>query len=334
MTDKEWKSLAIKTAVFSVIAIVVCIVRAATKPIIIEGTAEARESARGQIDDEPLDSMYDALVLDMDELESPADGADLIVPLPAGISSEDVRTENHYLSHQLWIVMRSSRADYSGDDFRVSAVPEKVREGVYLRVERSECSLRFGLTGLYEPVTSLEDGALRIKLVSPGEVYEHVLLIDPGETDGESDIPLMVANEAARRLSAREGIMVYVTRAGEHRDEDLSITMLRETGADLCISLSVDKSLNSAISAQYNETWYLRNYSNARFAADLLEGVAGATGYVMISSDGVGRSEPFLAASTVPTAALILPDTDGTDASVAAAGIEAAVLKARGLDGK
>ena len=329
MTDKEWKSLAIKTAVFSVIAMAVCLVRAATKPIIIEGTAEARENSRGQIEDEALDSMYDAQVLDMAGMEASAGGADLIVPLPAGISSEDVRTENHYLSHQLWVIMRSSRADYSKSDLKVSAVSEKVREGVYLRVERSECSLRFGLTGLYEPVASLEDGALRIKLLSPGEVYEHVLLIDPDEVSGDDDIPLLAANEAARRLSERDGIMVYVTRAGRHRDEDMSIAMLRDTGADLCIKLSMDEGRTSGVSAEYNETWYLRRYTNARFAADLLEGIAGATGCDIISSTGTGRSEPILAASPVPSAGLILPESgDEGYIDAVAAGIENAVLRA------
>ncbi len=331
MTDKEWKSLAIKTAVFSVIAMAVCLVRAATKPIIIEGTAEARESSRGQTDDEALDSMYDALVLDMADIDAASGGADLVVPLPVGISSEDVRTENHYLSHQLWIIMRSSRADYSKSELRVSAVSSKVREGVYLRTERSECSLRFGLTGLYEPVASLEDGALKIRLQSPGEVYEHVLLIDPGEVSGEDDIPLLAANEAARRLSGRDGIMVYVTRAGRHRDEDMSITMLRDTGADLCIKLSVDEGRTSGVSAEYNETWYLRRYTNARFAADLLEGVAGATGCEMISSTGTGRSEPILAASSVPAAGLILSESsDEGYIDAVAAGIENAVMKAWG----
>ena len=251
----------------------------------------------------------DSKVLDLAS-PAPGDTTDLTIPLPMGIRSEDVRAENHYLSHQLWITLRTTRGSYDKSGTIITANPEKIREAVYVRGGRSELTLRFGLTGFYEPMTELAEGTLRVQLLPPAEIYRHVVLVDPESGNAEEqDIVTAAAQALVMRYADNTDTRVYLTRAG---GEEQNQTLLKTADADCYIRIRTGD--QPGLQIGYNETWYLRKYNNARFAYELTEAIVRSTGCPSIGTVPVGMEDPVLAAVTVPAAVITLGDpSDSAD---------------------
>ncbi|MBR5115934.1 MAG: hypothetical protein IK096_02615 [Lachnospiraceae bacterium] len=338
MEAPDLKRVAVLTGIFSVIALTVCLWRAATKPVVIVDAAEVEEQIAEEKPEEAFQpEVNDTLLLSLQPQQDP--DVDLQIPLPAGILSEDIRAENRYLYHQLWITLRTNRMIY--DQMPIAADAEKIREAVCIRTGENEYCLRFGLTGLYEPETRLSDGSLSVKLRLPGEIYPHVILVDPiggpsaadpgvaaAEEDPNQKDPALAAALKLAELFREDGdTQVYLTRQGAEWDEELAPLLLKETEADLCIRLRSDDSGGSdAICAAYNDQWYLRKYSNARFACDLAEEAAIAAGRPVAAIEAVGREDALLAVSTVPSATIGLGQD--VDPALAAEGLHKALKEA------
>ncbi|MCR5674124.1 MAG: hypothetical protein K6G16_00290 [Lachnospiraceae bacterium] len=337
MNEDQLKTVAKLASLFAAAALAACLWRTATKPVMIKGTVQAHEETRTS--DESLEEIWDARVLTL--VPAAGDGDDLIVPLPSGMRAEDVRTENHYLSRQLWVTLRSSRSPYDKDGSEIAVNTEKVREGVSVRSDRNAISLRFGLTGLYEPTVSLADGMLHVRLTAPGETGGHVVLVDPLPQDTETDAgqtgtgsekadpALLTAQDLAARYEGDEHVHVYLTRLGEDWEEERARALLQETGADLCIRIASGETADGdGLFTLYNDTWYLRRYTNAEFARDLTAAVAAAAKLPIAGIEPDGDDSTLLHMCEVPAVTIYLPDGPEDQLSDIAAGLKNATEQA------
>ncbi len=323
MREALLKKTARFAAIYGIIALTVCFWRAATKPVILSGTVQARETVKEQAQQEAEEASEPQVLA----LTDPAPGADcdLEIPLPMGMSSEDVESTNHYLPRQLRITLCTRKGNFEKGEEQILARSDKVREAVYVRMNREEVSLRFALTGLYEPESSLSEGALHIRLCPPGELYDRVILVDPVRPASGEDITLDVAEAFAELYSSSVNTRVYLTRMDEAHSEETVRALLTETEPDLCIRLCTGglpageeetAAGTAGLRAGYNDTWFLRKYDNASFADALAAGMQETSGIRVTDIRPVGLNDPLLAASQVPAAILSLGDpADSADAA-------------------
>ena len=197
-----------------------------------------------------------------------------------------------------------------------SADPGKVHRGMAVRTDRDAISLRFELTGFFEPEMSLIDGMLHVSLRTPKSVFRHVVLVDPAERGSSTtDLSFRVAQALAARFSDDGTTAVYLTRWGNEWDKERTAALLEETEADLFLRLhngshesdtdSVFSSGNS-FTVCYNNNWFMRKYSNAQFARDLSVRIAGASGREVRAILPADSDDPLLASSEVPAAGVYL----------------------------
>ncbi len=317
------KKAAILATIFAAASLSVCLWRAATQPVIISGTVQAQEESP-ELLPEP-DEGHDAEVMTIHPMPADYPGTeDLIISLPPGIGSEGISSENNYLSHLLRITLHTD-SDPHGQ-LTCTAAPDKVHRGILTRAESGELNLYYDLTGLYEPVMSLIDSTLHIRLETPKDLYRHVVLVDPAERgNSTTDISLRAAQALTSLYSENSSTAIYLTRRGDEWSEEQTLTLLQETGADLFLRLHngspVPETTEPSSSADgftvcYNDKWFLRKYSNAEFARDLSVSLAKATGHGVNAILPTGSEDLLLEAPEVPAAAVYLGET-GDSARIA-----------------
>ena len=300
MKNDGLRILARFTGIFAVIALAVCLWRSATKPIAIAVQAQAK-APETQDELSPYEMSTSKAI---DFADAAADGEDISIPLPGGVTSDDIQTENQYLSGQLWINIRGNDRRYEEGASGITANRTKVSECVYITSDPSEYSLRFGLTGVYEPQMSLVDGALHIRLLKPSEVYEHIVLVDPVPASGSlTDLSLKTAEALEILCQDDTKLRIYLTRMGQEYRQETALWLLRETDADFLIRLeTVSSAGEEAFRMIYNGDWYLRRYTNAELSRDLASGVAQATGRMFTELSPDAGDDILLTNAEIPSA--------------------------------
>ncbi|MDE6750492.1 MAG: hypothetical protein K2K21_15750, partial [Lachnospiraceae bacterium] len=112
------------------------------------------------------------------------------IPLHESVKAESVMIENHYMDKELWVSIRQSVTDDIFENFyRTQGVygnREAVSEG-YFESSDGTFWLKFKLNDIYEYHSIFEDSKLYVEFVSPKEVYDRIVVIDPaygGEVTG------------------------------------------------------------------------------------------------------------------------------------------------------
>ena len=200
------------------------------------------------------------------------------IPLEAGTKAENVVVENHYMEKELWVYIQTGRKTFykehkiTGDLTLVEkGICEAQNEGVLLRLSMRE---------VLEYHSTLEEGSLWVDYVSPKELYDRIVVLDPvggGRDPGvtasgcqEKEVALSVARQTAQLMEDRQ-VKVYLTRT-----EDIDVTKEARrqfadwVGADLYleIGLSSDPENTSVygISGEYNDEYYIPEFGNLQWA--------------------------------------------------------------------
>ena len=108
--DGMMKKAAVLAAIFAAVSLTVMLQRAGTRNVIIADAAQAVVQDNGQQHGKTRGTGEFALTL-----KSPATDAvqdTLMIPLPENVDSDDVVIENHYLTRQLWVYIRSHDSRY------------------------------------------------------------------------------------------------------------------------------------------------------------------------------------------------------------------------------
>ena len=235
----------------------------------------------------------------------------LCIPLENGVRAENVTVENHYMERQVWIYIKETSAGFYAKE-AISGNLTGITEGNY-EYAGGTTLIKFTLSDVYECKSILEEGKLYIDFVSPGEVYEKIVVIDAGgggsengATAGamfEKDITLDILKRL-KLLLDNSDIKVYYTRTG---DKDVAIedriALANVTDADMFISIQLNESEDVTLygaEAFYNGQYFTPGFNSVKLA-DLTE----RNVVTQISTRGnglfaAGEEDVLLQAATVP----------------------------------
>lgn len=210
-----------------------------------------------------------------------SDTSYLRIPLPESCSAEDIVIENHYMDKELCVVVNGAEESFYAQN-AISGNREMVSQGTY-ETAKEETRLIFQLTGIFECRTILENNDLYINFLSPREIYDRIVVIDPaygGENTGlsaegllEKDINLGVAQKLKEKLDQTD-IKAYYTRMDDvGPSEDARVELANETRADMYIRIQVDAKEDSALygtTTIYNGDYFIPGFGSVELA-DVLE---------------------------------------------------------------
>ena len=241
------------------------------------------------------------------------------IPLPGSVRVEEVTVENHYMDRELWINIVPKEAEDLDKFYENNSVYGNcgsVLDGHFYMEESGIC-LRFDLADVYEYHSIFEDNTLYVEFVSPKEVYDKIIVIDPAyglEDTGVSidsisakDITLEIAKALKTKLDETD-IKVYYTRMDDSNpDEGDRVRLASATKADMLIRIEVGSNESSkqyGTEAVYNSRFFIPGFGSIELA-DLLErevvtAISGkANGLVE-----AGEEDVVICDATVPAAAI------------------------------
>lgn len=206
----------------------------------------------------------------------------LSIPLESGIKADRVMVENRYMEKELWIyIKKGDRAFYR--EHVISGDIAVVQSGIH-EVQGEDIVLKIQMDNVFEYRSTLEEGHLYVEYLPPGEVYDRIIVIDPGcggdesgfTVDGyaEKELTLEIAGRLKKKLDKTD-IKVYYTRV-----EDIGVTpeeraeIANLISADMFISIGaagdVEAPEKYGISCLYNHLYFIPGLGNPELA-DLLE---------------------------------------------------------------
>ena len=207
------------------------------------------------------------------------------IPMPESVKAEEVVLENHYMDKELWVCISTEQPKNYEAFYREGSVYgncENVTDGRF-ETEKERICLRFALNGVYEYRSIFEDHTLYVEFVSSKEVYEKIIVIDPGyggeeqgiTADGvlSKNITLDIA-KALKTMFDESDIKVYYTRMHDSNPAVADrVELAAATKADMMIRIEVSGDENSKLygtSAVYNSKFFIPGFGNVELA-DLLE---------------------------------------------------------------
>lgn len=247
---------------------------------------------------------------------------DLEIPLPQGVTRNDLLVENHWTTGEIRVHFSHGAAASYLEEV-IHADPDKVLTGTLVPDGADGMVLCFTTDRVYEVTSHYESDALSGKQVlalhftPPQELYDKVVVIDPvgggddaavrqGDLTGK-EIALFIAETVRERLEddlKTTGVKVYTTRSWDEAVSDTArIALSSSVDADLYLRIGVTEDASRAgIAVSYNEVYFARGLNNAAFADMTLRHVAVATGCKAAGLYPAYGSDAVLTALTIPAA--------------------------------
>lgn len=239
----------------------------------------------------------------------------LCIPLPEEIRAEDISVENYYMEKELWVQIRGIPEEFFALE-GISGNVSCISSGLWEYGDRTAC-LKFRLKDLYECESVLEEDGIYIKLVEPKELYDKIIVIDPGhggEDDGiqteklsEKEFTLDIARRIRKKMDATD-IKVYYTRMEDRSmDTESRIWFANAAEADMYISIHLNSDPDPEVYGTemlYNADFFIPEFGSLELS-DLVEREV----VTAISGKGnglfaAGENDHSLCEATVPAVIL------------------------------
>lgn len=247
--------------------------------------------------------------------EDASDTSYLRIPLPEGVKASDITIENYYMDQELWILLDGGESGFY-DENAISGNLEMVSDGIYEKQDKA-LRLRFKLTGIFEYRSILESQELYISFLSPREVYDRIVVIDPacggtntGQTQGElveKEINLAIALKLKEKLDKTD-IKAYYTRVDDvNPAQENRILLANETRADLYIRIELGADEDSGVygtGAVYNEDFFIPGFGSPELARILEEEVVNGVKGKELGLKSAEESDTAIWQALVPAVAL------------------------------
>lgn len=199
------------------------------------------------------------------------------IPLHSSVAAENVTIENHYMDKELWISIQQKRKDDANEEFYRSNGVYGNRDVVidgYFENGEETFWLKFQLNDIYEYSSIFENNNLYIEFMTPKEVYDKIVIIDPAYGDDVSGfITLAIARNLKQKLDETD-IKVYYTRMSDTNPTDESRANLANAArADMLIRIEVGEEDDGKVfgtEAVYNSHFFIPEFGSVELA-DLLE---------------------------------------------------------------
>lgn len=268
-----------KTAAFSVVysiaAIGTILYLSAYKVVTISNVAQ--DEVQGTTLSEDQESDTPSLTFAPGE----SDTSYLRIPLPRECKAEDIVIENHYMDRELCVLVGNAEDSFYEEN-AISGNVDMIEQGNHEPMKNG-IKLRFQLTGIFEYRTILENNDLYISFLSPREMYDRIVVIDPAcgglntgyEAEGlsEKDINLQIAQKLKEKLDKTD-IKAYYTRMDDvNPEEEDRVKLANETKADLYIRIQTAEYEDSSVYGTmtvYNGSYFIPGFGSVELA-DVLE---------------------------------------------------------------
>ena len=162
----------------------------------------------------------------------------ICIPLESGTKAENVVVENHYMEKELWIYIENGRKAFYKER-RITGDLNPVEKGI-CEAQNEGVLLRLSMREVLEYHSTLEEGSLWVDYVSPKELYDRIVVLDPvggGRDPGvtasgcqEKEVALSVARQTAQLMEDRQVNILPVQRISmlRKRQEGSSPTGLEQ----------------------------------------------------------------------------------------------------------
>lgn len=173
-------------------------------------------------------------------------GAQLKIELPPGLTMEDLRISNDYLTQTVFIKIPVESQDYFAD-YQVKGSCDHIAAISYYR-EGKKGVIALSMDQVFELSQDYADGYLYLDFVDPHDIFDKVIVIDAGHGGravgatklgiSEKDINLAIVLELKKLLDEDEKIGVYYTRVNDSNPSlDQRVALANKVQADLFISV-------------------------------------------------------------------------------------------------
>lgn len=283
MQDRLRKMLVVYSLLFFVAAMSIMLYVAGYKVIHIQDVAQDQVVVHEEIDPSESASQNGTDKEQMLRFQTGGEKTNyLCIPLPKGMKAEAVSIENHYMEKQLLISIQGVTQEFYETEGVFGNI-SKVSAG-FFEWEDGIARLKFDLKDIYECKSILDKDHIYIELVAPKEIYDKIIVIDPGHGGGdtglktgsliEKEITLDIAKRVREQLEGTD-IKVYYTRM-----EDVSVSPESRIGianaanADMFISIHLNTdSLDTKVygtETLYNGEFFIPGFGSLELA-DILE---------------------------------------------------------------
>ena len=211
----------------------------------------------------------EAIDEDLSSLGQVEEDKRLALKLPEGVSATDITVKNDYLNKTITLVIPRSSEKYfnerplSGSSLHIEEISTEagpIQGTVEIRTDK-----------VYELACYYTDTTLYIDFVDPHDIYDYIVVIDPGHGGRvpgtvkggyiEKDINLAIALELRAALMKSDlNIGVYCTRTDDtNPDFPERVALANESNADVFVSIHNNsmagkgKSSTKGVEALYNE---------------------------------------------------------------------------------
>ena len=305
------KRAAIGSVIFSIAAMAIILYLSAGKVIVISDVAQDEMQGHMSYLQKEGQSMEQVLSFASGE----ADTSYLRIPLPQECKAENIVIENHYMNQELCIIIDGVDSEFYEDNV-ISGNRDGIIQGSYEKV-KDGIKLKFMLTDIFEYRTILENNDLYISFLSPREMYDKIVVIDPacgGSNNGyareglkEKEINLQIAQKLKEKLDKTD-IKAYYTRMDDvNPSESDRVKLANGTRADMYIRIQMDADDDPAIygtTAVYNGDYFIPSFGSVELA-DLLEReVVTSIKGKALGLDEAGQQEYVIRHVTIPAAAV------------------------------
>lgn len=287
--NKLMKITAVYTVVFTACVWAVIFYYSANKGIDVEDAApgdmvQSTETAIQENEDNRVQSIRNgnSIIFEQNAQEMNY----FCIPLHEEVKAENVMIENHYMDKELWVSIRQEAAADAYENFYrtygVYGNRAAVTEG-YFESSDGTFWLKFKLNDIYEYHSIFENSKLYVEFVSPKEVYDRIVVIDPayggevtgtvsGELQGKT-VVLDIARALKEKLDKTD-IKVYYTRMDDSNPSDENrIDLTNAVKADMMIRIEVNGNEDTKIygtEAVYNGKFFIPGFGSPELA-DMLE---------------------------------------------------------------
>jgi len=245
------------------------------------------------------------------------DGADkygqLVIPVAGGISMEDIKIENRYLSGKFLIRIQRMDGSFIRDE-GIAGSLENVTDVRLTEQEELVC-LEVSTDGVFVCESELVNNKLCLWFRKPKEVYEKCIVIDVAhggaslgtvvEGISEKDVLLEVADKLKELLDDTD-IQVYYTRLDDTQVKLADrIALAQAVDADMLISLQLSEEsedeLKCGVRSYYNGIRYNNGLNSGELAYFMEENVVRCSKALSLGIASGEESDYLIHNATVPT---------------------------------
>jgi len=250
----------------------VCLYYCMVKPIVITSA---------NVSDDELINLSEAISLSAAE-----GGAENTVTfsVPAGVRASDIVTQNLYSERRFLVHITTDSDGYYGslsdsgiavDAGRITGDPGLVNR-CSVAYDGNGAILIFDMSHVYEYVLSIDGDTVTMEAVSPADLYDFVVVMDPEDSYSAAGVLPDVAERCEAMLSA-DGVKVYITEPDVTEGRYITAAELaEETGADIFIGMGVshDGADHHGIKTYYDPMYYIPGYGSISLCESCLKAVA------------------------------------------------------------